>query len=77
MASRMRDAFEGLIVDKIKQEEDAKDVDAAPVAQADDLIDFRHLKSRKGLSRVELEERWRRISSGNRVHGSSSKDGAS
>ena len=52
-----RDAFEGLIVDKIKQqEEDAKDVDAAPVAQADDLIDFYHLKSRKGLSQVELED---------------------
>jgi hypothetical protein len=28
------------------------DKDALPVSQADDLIDFYHLKSRKGLSQV-------------------------
>ena len=28
----------------------------APAAQADDLIDFYHLKARKGLSQVELED---------------------
>jgi len=52
-----RSAFAGLIGDKQKQQEDeAKDKDAAPVSQADDLIDFYHLKSRKGLSQVELED---------------------
>ena len=55
--SGCRDAFAGLISDKIKQQdEDSKDLDAAPVAQADDLIDFYHLKSRKGLSQVEIED---------------------
>jgi coatomer subunit beta len=52
-----RTAFAGLISDKLKQQEDLeKDKDALPVAQADDLIDFYHLKSRKGLSQVELED---------------------
>jgi len=52
-----RDAFKGLIDDKIKQQtHDAVDLDATPVAQADDLIDFFHLKSRKGLSQVEIED---------------------
>ena len=41
----------------MKQQEDLeKDKDALPVSQADDLIDFYHLKSRKGLSQVELED---------------------
>ena len=52
-----RDAFAGLISDKTRQAaEDAAAVDAAPEAQADDLIDFYHLKSRKGLSQVEIED---------------------
>ena len=52
-----RDAFAGLIGDKTRQAaEDAAAVDAAPEAQADDLIDFYHLKSRKGLSQVEIED---------------------
>ena len=52
-----RDAFAGLISDKSRQAaEDAAAVDAAPEAQADDLIDFYHLKSRKGLSQVEIED---------------------
>ena len=55
--SKSRDAFAGLISDKVRQQEDLeKDTNAAPVAQADDLIDFYHLKSRKGLSQVELED---------------------
>lgn len=36
--------------------EEAKARSGAPAAQPDDLIDFYHLKSRKGLSQVELED---------------------
>ena len=31
---------------------------AKAVAQPDELIDFHHLKMRKGLSKVEVEDRW-------------------
>mmetsp|Transcript_9201 Transcript_9201/g.38980 ORF Transcript_9201/g.38980 Transcript_9201/m.38980 type:complete len:964 (-) Transcript_9201:1042-3933(-) len=52
-----RDAFAGLISDKSRQAaEDAAATETAPEAQADDLIDFYHLKSRKGLSQVEIED---------------------
>ena len=42
-----------------KLENDAKErekKEEKPKSQADDLIDFYHLKSRKGLSQVELED---------------------
>ena len=53
-----RGAFEGLIAEKTAQQARERDADAdeQPAAQADDLIDFTHLKSRKGLSQVEIED---------------------
>ena len=52
-----RDACGAHISDKTRQAaEDAAAVDTVPEAQADDLIDFYHLKSRKGLSQVEIED---------------------
>jgi coatomer subunit beta len=52
-----RSAYDALIADKVKQKEDEEaDKDKPPVSQADDLIDFYHLKSRKGMSQVEIED---------------------
>lgn len=52
-----RAAFEQLIADKQRREaSEAKKEAAAKVAQPDELIDFRHLKARRGMSRVELED---------------------
>jgi coatomer subunit beta len=51
-----RAAFEELIADKQRREaSEAKKEAAAKVAQPDELIDFRHLKARRGMSRLELE----------------------
>ena len=51
-------AYEGLIVDRKRQAEalDGDKLGEKIDAQADDLIDFTHLKSRKGLSQVEIED---------------------
>ena len=52
-----RASFEGFIADKQKRDAaEARKEAALKVAQPDELIDFRHLKSRKGMSRVELED---------------------
>ena len=52
-----RESFSLMISEKL--ENDAKErekKEEKPKSQADDLIDFYHLKSRKGLSQVELED---------------------
>jgi len=52
-----RESFSKMINEKL--ENDAKErekKEEKPKSQADDLIDFYHLKSRKGLSQVELED---------------------
>ena len=55
--SACRSAYDGLIADRAKQKEDEEAVkDQPPISQADDLIDFYHLKSRKGMSQVEIED---------------------
>ncbi|KAL4450070.1 hypothetical protein ABPG77_010739 [Micractinium sp. CCAP 211/92] len=52
-----RSAFAALIADKQQREAaEAKQEKAKSVAQPDELIDFHHLKMRKGLSKVELED---------------------
>lgn len=52
-----RASFESFISDKQKRDAaEAKKEAALKVAQPDELIDFRHLKSRKGLSRMEVED---------------------
>ncbi len=52
-----RASFEGFIADKQKRDAaEAQKEAALKVAQPDELIDFRHLKSRRGMSRVELED---------------------
>lgn len=52
-----RASFEGYIVDKQKREAaEARKEAALKVAQPDELIDFRHLKSRKGMNRLEIED---------------------
>lgn len=52
-----RAAFEELIADKQRSEaQEAKKEAAANVAQPDELIDFRHLKARRGMSRLEVED---------------------
>ncbi|KAL4452385.1 hypothetical protein ABPG75_008047 [Micractinium tetrahymenae] len=52
-----RAAFAALIADKQQREAaEAKQEKAKSVAQPDELIDFHHLKMRKGLSKVELED---------------------
>ena len=48
-----RSAFAAMTADKQGREsQEAKARSVVPAAQADDLIDFYHLKSRKGLSQV-------------------------
>ena len=55
--SACRSAYDGLIADRAKQKEDEEaEKDQRPISQADDLIDFYHLKSRKGMSQVEIED---------------------
>jgi coatomer subunit beta len=52
-----RASFEGFIAEKQKRDAaEAQKEAALKVAQPDELIDFRHLKSRRGMSRVELED---------------------
>jgi len=50
-------AFAQMIDEKLRRDAAAaKQDDAAPTSQADDLIDFHHLKSRKGMSQLEIED---------------------
>lgn len=52
-----RQAFARMTEEKQHRDtEEARARDMTSVAQPDDLIDFYHLKSRKGLSQVELED---------------------
>ncbi|KAK9833410.1 hypothetical protein WJX81_002667 [Elliptochloris bilobata] len=52
-----RGSFTSMIADKQRREAaEAKSQAAQSVAQPDELIDFVHLKSRRGLSRLELED---------------------
>jgi coatomer subunit beta len=52
-----RAAFGELVADKQRREAgEARREAARSEAQPDELIDFRHLKSRRGLSRVEVED---------------------
>ena len=52
-----RSSFASLTRDKQSREaEEAKAKDSRIVAQADDLIDFVQLKSKKGLSQIEIED---------------------
>lgn len=52
-----RASFETFIADKHAREEaEAKKVAALNEAQPDELIDFRHLKSRRGMSKLEHED---------------------
>ena len=50
-----RESFVSMIQHDKERELDAEK-SAAPVSQPDDLIDFHHLKWRKGMSRLELED---------------------
>ncbi|ABO95545.1 predicted protein [Ostreococcus lucimarinus CCE9901] len=51
------ESFALMIEEKLRRESQASaNSDAAPVAQADDLIDFHHLKSRKGMTQLEIED---------------------
>ena len=51
------EAFAIMIEEKLRREERAnQNADATPASQADDLIDFHHLKSRKGMSQLEIED---------------------
>ena len=50
-------SFAKMIEEKLRREEAAaKSNDTTPTSQADDLIDFHHLKSRKGMSQLEIED---------------------
>lgn len=52
-----RQSFGNMIAEKVTREtEESKANAALSVAQPDDLIDFYHLKSRKGMSQLELED---------------------
>jgi len=52
-----RESFSRMVADKLTREaEDSRAASQEVVAQPDDLIDFVHLKNRKGLSQVELED---------------------
>eukprot|EP00271_Cylindrocystis_brebissonii_P013153 TRINITY_DN32762_c0_g1_i1.p1 TRINITY_DN32762_c0_g1~~TRINITY_DN32762_c0_g1_i1.p1 ORF type:complete len:955 (-),score=201.96 TRINITY_DN32762_c0_g1_i1:1049-3913(-) len=52
-----RQAFVTMITDKQRRDlEDSKAKAQVSLAQPDDLIDFVHLKSRKGMSQLELED---------------------
>jgi coatomer subunit beta len=52
-----RSAFAQMTNEKLTREaEEAKAADRQAAAQPDDLIDFHHLKARKGLSQIELED---------------------
>eukprot|EP00887_Chlorella_sp_A99_P002075 scaffold21.g2075.t1 len=52
-----RAAFAGLIADKQRREAaEARQEKAKRVAQPDELIDFHHLKMRRGMSQLELED---------------------
>lgn len=52
-----RDAFSTLTLDKQRREAaEARAAGTKLLAQPDDLIDFHHLKSRRGLSQIELED---------------------
>lgn len=51
------EAFAVMIEEKLRREERTnQNADATPASQADDLIDFHHLKSRKGMSQLEIED---------------------
>lgn len=52
-----REAYSAMISEKQSRDsEDLKAKSAVTVAQADDLIDFIHLKNRKGMTQLELED---------------------
>eukprot|EP00232_Nephroselmis_pyriformis_P004938 CAMPEP_0182913626 /NCGR_PEP_ID=MMETSP0034_2-20130328/38136_1 /TAXON_ID=156128 /ORGANISM="Nephroselmis pyriformis, Strain CCMP717" /LENGTH=928 /DNA_ID=CAMNT_0025050353 /DNA_START=200 /DNA_END=2986 /DNA_ORIENTATION=- len=52
-----RDSFATMISEKQHREtEDARAKSSVQVSQPDDLIDFYHLKSRKGMTQLELED---------------------
>lgn len=52
-----RDSFVKMTLEKQQREtEETKAKEALSIAQPDDLIDFYHLKSRKGMSQLELED---------------------
>ncbi|GJP57401.1 hypothetical protein CLOP_g5 [Closterium sp. NIES-67] len=52
-----RQSFGKMISEKVTRESEESKANAAlAVAQPDDLIDFYHLKSRKGMSQLELED---------------------
>eukprot|EP00899_Mesostigma_viride_P014322 jgi/Mesvir1/22891/Mv19414-RA.1 len=52
-----RSAFAHMIVDrKSRETEEVASKASVAISQADDLIDFSHLKSRKGMSQLELED---------------------
>lgn len=51
------ESFALMIEDKLRREgAELQGKDATPASQADDLIDFHHLKSRKGMSQLEIED---------------------
>jgi coatomer subunit beta len=52
-----RESFSKMINEKLENDANEREKkEEKPKSQADDLIDFYHLKSRKGLSQVELED---------------------
>ncbi|KAK1410703.1 hypothetical protein QVD17_37242 [Tagetes erecta] len=52
-----RESFVKMLVEKQQQEKEEIKAKAQVLhAQPDDLIDFYHLKSRKGMSQLELED---------------------
>jgi coatomer subunit beta len=52
-----RSSYATMIAEKLSREEsESKSSSAVTVAQADDLIDFYHLKNRKGMTQLELED---------------------
>ena len=52
-----RNSYTTMITEKQSRELDESKANAqVAVAQADDLIDFYHLKNRKGMTQLELED---------------------
>ena len=50
------ESFALMIEEKLRRESRNEASSTAPTAQADDLIDFHHLKSRKGMTQLEIED---------------------
>ena len=50
------ESFALMIEEKLRRASRNEASSTAPMAQADDLIDFHHLKSRKGMTQLEIED---------------------